>query len=353
MAAWRKAGRLERHRERLIGRMMAKGITQEFAERVFQQISGFGEYGFPESHAASFALIAYATAWLKCHHRTSFTAALLNAQPMGFYSVATIVDDAKRAGVAVLAIDVCESDWDCCLQSLPDGILAIRMGLRFLKGLAKAQGMRIPQIRAVHPFQSQEDVIRRCRLDRKASAVLAEAGAFAPFSVDRRRSLWEAYELPEADLLPFEPREPAADFAELRDFERVGWDYEASGHSTFAHPLAPMREVLTKHGLPTAQGVRGMPHGSPVSYSGLVICRQRPGTASGVLFVTLEDETGFVNLILWPKVFEANELLVRRAGFLGGSGVIPSEAGVVHGIVQRVWIPQFAVPNRGKSRDFH
>jgi error-prone DNA polymerase len=353
MAAWRKAGRLERHRERLIERMMAKGITQEFAERVFQQISGFGEYGFPESHAASFALIAYATAWLKCHHRVAFTAALLNSQPMGFYSVATIIDDAKRAGVVVLAVDVSASHWDCVLEALAEGCLAIRVGLRFVKGLSRAQGLRIPQMRSAQPFSSQEDVVRRCGLDRKARAVLAEAGAFASFGSGRRQALWEALESPEPDALPLAFAESAPEFAPLDDFERVGWDYSASGHSSFAHPLAPMRERLRQRGLPTAEEVRGMPDGEPVSYAGLVICRQRPGTASGVLFVTLEDETGFVNLILWPKVFEKYELLARTAGFLGVSGVVQSESGVVHVIVRRLWLPQFSAPSGGPSRDFH
>src|SRR5438309_5785059 len=193
MAAWHRTGRMERHRERLIARMQAKGIAVEFAERVFEQIRGFGEYGFPESHAASFALIAYATAWLKCHYHGEYTCALLNAQPMGFYVPATIVEDAKRHGVVVCSIDVQGSDWDCTLESCAEsaGGFAVRMGLRYVKGLGEGEWESIVEARRAAGFASLQDFARRTGLDEGSLSALAEAGAFDSFRVDRRTALWD------------------------------------------------------------------------------------------------------------------------------------------------------------------
>ncbi len=396
MAAWRRSGRIERHRDRLVSRMLAKGIAREFAERVFDQIRGFGEYGFPESHAASFALIAYATAWLRCHYPEVFTCSLLNAQPMGFYTPATIIDDAVRHGVEVRPVDVTASDWDCTLEpedseegcTAPGGArrprskarrgsgqavrdrgatplrgmhrpsrFAVRMGLRYVKSLsAERDWRRIERARAERSFESLADFSRRTRLDDRVLRRLAEAGAFAPFEGRRRAALWEAQGLgPAAETsLPVAPADPLPDFDPLDDFQTIDWDYRFSAHSTRGHPLAPLREALAAQKLPDAHTVAGMPDGRRVRYAGLVICRQRPGTASGVTFMTLEDETGFVNVVIWKQVFDDHAVLARTASFLGVSGKLQSESGVVHVVADALWAPEIpSRPPTAGSRDFH
>ena len=422
MAAWRRSGRIERHRDRLVSRMLAKGIAREFAERVFDQIRGFGEYGFPESHAASFALIAYATSWLRCHYPDVFTCSLLNAQPMGFYTPATIVDDAVRHGVEVRPVDVTASDWDCTLEPRPEDVgeartapggasrprskarrgsgpvraapldagalehqscevrrengqavrnrvaapagamsrragFAVRMGLRYVKSLSEERDWRrIEAARAERPFASLADFSRRTRLDDRVLRRLAEAGAFAPFEGRRRAALWQAQGLGPASEapLPVAPDEPLPDFDPLDDFQAIDWDYRFSAHSTRGHPLAPLREALAAQNLPDARTVAGMPDGRRVRYAGLVICRQRPGTASGVTFMTLEDETGFVNVVIWKQVFDDHAVLARTASFLGVSGKLQSESGVVHVVADTLWAPAIpARPPTAGSRDFH
>jgi error-prone DNA polymerase len=426
MAAWRRSGRLERHHDRLVPAMVAKGVKPEMAERVFDQIRGFGDYGFPCAHATSFALIAYASGYLKCHHHPEFTCALLNAQPMGFYAPSTIVDDAKRHGVEVRPIDVTASDWDCTLEPLMDRHLddhralaiatqgaeapsstavtapsdqavstagepsgshpglsgescgaaknacsadscpcdakrclprwphAVRMGLRYVKGLAEEDGRRLVQARAEQPFHSLDDLIRRTRLDAGSLVELAESGAFEALGVDRRTALWNVRALAKRrDLvLPLGVREPAPRFDRLGRSAEIAWDYRASAHSTRGHPLAPMRAALREAGLPDARGVLAMRDGARVRYAGIVICRQTPGTASGVTFMTLEDESGFVNLVIWPSVMEAFARLVRTAVFLGVAGRIQRQHDIVHVIAREFWQPRLAVPDVA-GRNFH
>ncbi len=347
MAAWRKTGRIEKHHERLVSRMQAKGIAPEFAERVFEQIRGFGEYGFPESHAASFALISYATACLRTHYPVEFTCALLNAQPMGFYSPSTIIDDAKRHGVSILPADVTRSDWDCTIE---DG--SVRMGLRFVNGLGERDWEKISSGR---PFQSLSDFVRRTKLDENALNTLAEAGALDAFGSDRRAMLWEVrgllnsrqFSLP-LDTVAVSPR-----FQPLNAFEQIAWDYRTKSHSTQAHPLSELRAELTRLRLPDARTLSGMKHGDRVRYAGIVICRQHPGTANGVTFYTLEDETGFVNLIVWRKVFERYSVIAKSASLMGVTGTLQSEDGVVHLVAERLWEPKLGTkPERVGSRDF-
>ena len=318
MAAWHRTGRMERHRERLITRMQAKGIAPQFAERVFEQIRGFGEYGFPESHAASFALIAYATAWLKCHYHAEFTCALLNAQPMGFYAPATIVEDAKRHHVIVRPVDVGVSEWDCTLEPCEEsaGGFAVRMGLRYVKGLGERDWESIAAARRAAPFASVSDFVRRTTLDEGILGTLAEAGAFDGFNVARRRSLWDVRRLARTreESLSFPARESKPLFESLSSFEEVKWDYRTTSHSPRRHPLEPMRASLTRQGLPDARTVTSMKNGENVRYAGLVICRQRPGTAGGVVFMTLEDETGFVNVVVWESVFQRYSVLAKTWG---------------------------------------
>ncbi len=358
MAAWHRTGRMECHRERLITRMQVKGIAAEFAERVFEQIRGFGEYGFPESHAASFALIAYATAWLKCHYHAEYTCALLNAQPMGFYTPATIVEDAKRHHVVMRSIDIQTSDWNCTLElcTQSHGGFAVRMGLRYVKGLGEGEWERIIRTRRTAAFTSLQDFARRTGLDEASLSALAESGAFDSFHIDRRTALWDARRLArtrgESLSLPARERRPG--FAPLSDFEEVGWDYRRTSHSARRHPLEPMRASLIRHKLPDARAVAQMRNGVKIRYAGLVICRQRPGTAGGVVFMTLEDETGFVNAVIWESVFQRYAVLAKTASFLGISGTIQAEEGVVHLVAEELWEPRVELkPASMRSRDFH
>jgi error-prone DNA polymerase len=358
MAAWHRTGRMERHRERIITRMQAKGIAPEFAERVFEQIRGFGEYGFPESHAASFALIAYATAWLKCHYPADFACALLNAQPMGFYTPATIVEDAKRHNVTVRPIDVTVSDWDCtlepCLQSA--GSFAVRMGLRYVKGLGEGDWKKISQARSAAPFDSLDDFARRTQLDDGILGKLAEGGAFESFDVARRHALWNMRRLVHLrnESLSLTTPETTPEFEALTPFEEVRWDYRTTSHSARRHPLEPLRPALISQGLPDARTVANRKNGERIRYAGLVICRQRPGTAGGVVFMTLEDETGFVNVVVWESVFSRYAMLAKTVNFLGITGTLQVEDGIVHLVAEAFWEPEVKlIPATVHSRDFH
>jgi error-prone DNA polymerase len=384
MAAWRRSSRLAQHEDRLISRMQAKGITPEFARRVFQQIQGFGEYGFPESHAASFAIICYASSYLRRHYPAEFTCGLLNAQPMGFYSIATIVEDAKRQGVDVRPVDAQRSAWDCTLEEIngaggageagmgsfpsrlsrpscpsrPSCQFAVRMGLRFVKGFGEKDGARFLAARANAPFASLPDVARRTGLNRQALGALAEAGAFESLGLSRRAALWEvpgAVHDTRMTLALSDPDDmPVPVFPPLDAGETVTWDYRASSHSVRGHPIAALRPAFERQGLPDARTVQTLPSGASVRYAGLVICRQRPATASNVTFMTLEDETGFVNLVIWDRVFEAFSVLARTASLLGVTGTIESKGDVVHLIVQRLWVPRaLTVRESIRSRDFH
>jgi error-prone DNA polymerase len=358
MAAWHRTGRMERHRERLITRMKAKGIAPQFAERVFEQIRGFGEYGFPESHAASFALIAYATAWLKCHYPAEFTCALLNAQPMGFYAPATIVEDAKRHNVIVRPIDVRVSQWDCTLEpcSASIGGFAVHMGLRYVKGLGEADWESIASARQIAQLASVDDVVLHTTLDEGVLGKLAEAGAFEGFGVDRRTALWNVRRLTHTrgESLSLPARESAPAFESLTSFEEVQWDYHTTSHSPRRHPLEPLRSTLAHQGLPDARTIASMKNGVKVRYAGLVICRQRPGTAGGVVFMTLEDETGFVNAVVWESVFQRHSVLAKTVNFLGITGKLQVEDNVIHLVAEELWQPKLKLePAAARSRDFH
>jgi error-prone DNA polymerase len=369
MAAWRRTGRLERHRDRLITRMRAKGIEPEFAERVFDQIRGFGDYGFPESHAASFALVAYVSAWLKRHYLDAFTCALLNAQPMGFYSPATLIDDAKRHGLVVLPVCVATSAWDCTLEKAPASLAtmglrnpgdagvrsyAVRMGLRYVKSFHEGDAKRLLDARAEQPFVSVEDCVRRSGIDERMRTRLSQAGAFEAIEGARRDAIWQARGTVEASPMALDSAEREVAFRDLTDLETVSWDYETTGHSPRGHPLAAMRERLSALGLPDARAVSKMPNGRRVRYAGLVIVRQRPGTAKGVVFMTMEDETGFVNVVLWQNVFARYALLAKTSSFLGVTGKLQRESDVVHIVADSLWEPDSPRERaRTKSRDFH
>jgi error-prone DNA polymerase len=365
MGAWKSSGRIETHQDKLISRMIKHGIPRDFAERLFSQILGFGEYGFPESHAASFAHIAYITAWLHCHHPEVFLCAMLNAQPMGFYAPSTLIEDARRHGVITLPIDVNHSRWDCTLEETeaPTALghdnsferrFAVRMGYRYVKGL----GVRDQEKLAVvpRPVRSGEDFARKSQLPLRSLVVLAEAGAFDSLGLTRREALWRVRGAAPAAHDAFENAAPekSPPFLSLSVPEQVLWDYRFANHSPRGHPMSPLRPWLKKRAILAASQVRDTKNGKKVDYVGLIICRQRPGTATGVVFLTLEDEQGFVNVVVWNRVFDRYEREVRTASLLGVRGKVQAEKGVVHVVAEELYIPEISLGDHAhKSRDFH
>jgi error-prone DNA polymerase len=307
------------------------------------------------SHASSFALIAYATSYLRRHHLAEFTCGLLNALPMGFYSAATIVGDAQRHGLEVRPIDVAVSQWDCTIEGD-----AVRMGLRFVKGLSLGDGERVARLAREAPFASMNDFVRRARLDERAYAALAEAGALGTLAAERRDALWQVrgWARRQEDTLGL-GGDHGLDgddvrFSDLSKLDTILWDYRASDHSTRGHPLEPLRGWMKSQRLPDARSVQRARDGSRVEYVGVVICRQRPYTASGVTFMTLEDETGFVNAVVWQRVFEEFALTIKTTSFLGITGKLQVTQGIVHLIAERVWKPELhRRPEHVRSRDFH
>ncbi|HNS96103.1 MAG TPA: error-prone DNA polymerase [Polyangiaceae bacterium] len=348
MAAWRKHGRLLEHRERLLRGFEKTGISKRFGERLFKQIQGFGEYGFPESHAASFALLVYASGWLKAHHPAAFCAALINSQPMGFYSPATIVRDARGHGVQVLPIRVNASDWDCKLEH---GHPAnVRLGFRLLRGLGKAAGSSIENARIKGPFLDFNDFLLRTALRKDAVEILAEAGAFEDLVPERRQALWKARAPRSGSLFAHEPiREPDVALPALRPVEQLVLDYGRVGFSLQDHPMRHLRSKLEQTLF--AEQLQHMRHGSKVAVAGVVINRQRPSTASGVVFMTLEDETAMISLVLWPSVFEAYRHILTHSKILWVQGTLDRREGVTHILVRAARRLDSPV-GRIQSRDF-
>jgi DNA polymerase III alpha subunit len=309
------------------------------------------------SHAASFALIAYATCWMRKHYMPEFTCSLLNAQPMGFYSPATIVGDAQRHGLEIRPIDVTTSEWDCTLEPTPtDYAYAVRMGLRWLKGIQLGDGQKIVEARRERAFASVEDFVRRTQLPVRTHTTIAEAGALGPLERERRDALWQVTGWVRRQHEPLDLGGDIHDvgFAKLGKLDEIFWDYRASDHSTRGHPLAPMRDELRSHHWPDARTVSRGRDGQRVDYVGVVICRQQPGTAAGVVFMTLEDETGFVNLVVWQQVFQQYASIIKTTSLLGVSGKLQVQEGIVHLIAERVWVPELSRPvAEVESRDFH
>lgn len=353
MAAWRKKGTLEGFGEKLVRGMRQRGISLDYAQQIFKQIQGFGEYGFPESHSASFALLVYVSGWIKCHYPAAFTAALINSHPMGFYSPRALLADAQRHGIVVRPVCVVRSDWDCLLEPVSDGEFAIRCGLRLVKGLAKDQGEAIMKSRNIEPFRDIPDIARRTRLDRGALEALAEADAFKALGVGRRQAAWVLQglwtELPlfaglaRREPVPALPPETAA--------EAIEADYRRVGLSVDVHPMSLIRPQLP--GVPPLRELQDLPSGSRVSIAGLVANRQRPGTAKGVVFMTFEDETAMVNLVVWPKVWAQYRRIARGSALLGADGRLQRQDEAMSVLVERLWaIPEDALGIRNQSRDF-
>jgi error-prone DNA polymerase len=347
MAAWRRKGGLEHFEGRLVHGMLERGYAREFAQAVYKQILGFGEYGFPESHSASFALLVYVSAWLKRHEPVAFCAALLNSQPMGFYAPAQLVQDAQRHGVDVLPVDVVASDWDCTLEGR-----ALRLGLRMVGGLAEAAAQRIT---AGRPFESVDDLAQRAALDRRELSRLAAAGALASLAGHRRQAHWLAAGVERASgmLRAMPTRETPADLVPPGEGEDIVADYASLGLTLRRHPLALLRGRLTRLKLLTAERLRALPHGRVARAAGLVTCRQRPDTSSGVIFVTLEDETGCVNVIVWRDLVERQRRELLGAHLLGVEGVIERDGEVVHLVARRLFDHDFLLGRLAvSSRNF-
>jgi error-prone DNA polymerase len=389
MAAWRRPGLIEQFRKKLLIGMQANNLPEEFAQRVYQQIEGFGEYGFPESHAASFALLVYASSWLKHYYPAAFAAAMVNSQPMGFYQPAQLVRDAREHGVPVRPIDVNCSSWDCTLESgedraarsEKDGAVAsatvqsrssqlaprssqfLRLGLRMLNGLGEKAGRAIERARETGPFISIDDFARRTNLGQAVIKRLAQADAFGSIGANRRQALWQALDqekkrrpMPLFDAsstapIADRPRRPGATHSStppiepffdqpqdqsqkepslpalppMQPYEETVADYRSAGLSLRAHPISFYREQLNQLGVTSAQGLWDLANELPVTVAGLVLLRQRPGTAKGITFVTLEDETGTMNLVVHQQTWDRFYRIARRA-----------PAWIVHGHVQMV-----------------
>ncbi len=360
MAAWRKNGRLARHQQKLLDGFRARGIPPEFAHRLFQQILGFGEYGFPESHSASFALLVYASAWLKVHHPAAFAAALINSQPMGFYSPASIVRDAQQHGVEVRPVRVETSAWDCTLEPsapAPDRPQALRLGLRLVKGLSAESAARLVAARELTPWSDLDDFIERSRARRDEVEVLAEAGAFEGLLDCRREALWRARSPREGGLFGGHAIEPKGRIGlpEVTAREQLSLDYGTVGISLHDHPMRHVRPTLGRRRVLFASQQRSWKQDQRVTVAGVVLTRQRPGTASGVVFITLEDETGTLNLVLYAHVFDRFELVARHAGMMLARGRVDRRGDVVH--IRAQHLERLDMP-RGdtlaiRSRDFH
>lgn len=354
MAAWRRNGKLARHRERLLAGFERSGIAREFGERLYRSIEGFGEYGFPESHAASFALLVYASSWLKVHHPAAFAAALVNSQPMGFYSPGSIVKDAERHGVEVLPARVDASDWDCTLEGEELSPPALRLGLRLVRGLGEEAGRRVEQARRQRAFAGVEDLVARAGLGKRELEALAHAGALVGFGLERREAMWKvrAPRAGEGELFAgLELGDALPELPPMSRAEQLVLDYETTGVSVGDHAMKVVRPRLPRH-FKSARDLGTTPHGARVSTAGMVICRQRPGTASGVVFITMEDETGFVNLILWSRTFEKWRHIATTSSMLVAHGKVERQGEVVYVVPDRLEkLGLYQVP--AMSRDFH
>ena len=359
MAAWKRHGGLGHFGDRLISGMRERGYSDEFAARIFEQIQGFGEYGFPESHAASFALLVYVSAWLKCHEPAAFSAALINSQPMGFYSVSQLVRDAREHGVEIRAVDVQVSDWDCTLERAADDRPAIRLGLRLVRGLSGAAADRIIEARrardgAATVFTDLQDLAAAAELDRGDLEALAAAGACAAITGNRHRAFWAvAGTEAQLPLAPPAPEEALPMLTAPTEGENLVADYRHLGLTLGRHPLALLRAPFERRGVVRAGELPQHDDGARIVVAGLVTTRQKPSTASGVTFITLEDDSGHVNLIVWKNIGAAHRRILFESRLLEAEGRLQREGLVTHVIVERLydrtrWLGRLVT----RSRDF-
>ena len=384
MAAWKRSAKLLRHEDKLVRGFVERGIPREFAERLFSQIKGFGEYGFPESHAASFALLVYASAWIKVHYPLEFACSLINAQPMGFYSVSSIVRDAQNRGVSVLAPDVTESNWDCTVEvhelhrasrtdaappvsseRVSDAASTVRrflrLGMRVVKGMGEEPAGRVAKARGERPFRDTKDLAVRAALRTDQMDALAEAGALSSLTSERRQAMWLVREPEQGPLFEqIASNEPAVSLPPLADVEQLRFDYARLGLSVDDHPMRHLRARMKKRGVVSSAELFYLRHGTIAKVAGLVLSRQRPMTASGVVFVTLEDEFGMMNLILTPVIFDRSYRTAVHARLLLVQGKVErtprtakeGEHPVIHVLVEKLEALQLPGGLEARSRDF-
>jgi error-prone DNA polymerase len=340
--------------------MTANGIVGATQDEIIQSITSFALYGFPESHAASFALIAYASAYLKCHYLAAFTAAILNNQPMGFYSPATLVKDAQRHGLKVRPIDVMQSNWECTLEPGPKENFSMRVGLRYVHGLHESAGRALVSARNERPFTSIDDLVLRVPALQKNELVqLADIGALNFLDPVRRRhrrdALWQVERAAQRTgplLETLEPGEESSPLDVMTPEERLVADFNGTGITIGPHPMAYRREELSPHGILRASDLAGVPNGRLVRVAGCVIARQRPGTAKGFVFLSLEDETGIANIIVTPDVLDRNRATIIQGKFLLFEGPLQNVDNVIH--VKAARVEEIAVLHAAPpSRDFH
>ena len=357
MAAWQRRGGLQQYRDKLIAGMLARGYSSEFANRIYQQILGFGSYGFPEAHSASFALLAYASSWLRCHHHPAFVAGLLNSWPMGFYAPAQLIYDARRHDVVFRGVDVQVSHWDCTLErGTGGGGPEVRLGLRLVSGLPEEQGRAIEAQRLQHgAFTSVDELAHRAQLPKRSLSLLAQAAALDSLAGHRRQAHWRAIgieRLPGA-LAGASAKEGTLSLPQPNEGEEILADYRSLGLTLKRHPLALLRAKLDRLRVLRAVDLRERVSGQTVRVAGIVTHRQRPETASGVIFMSLEDETGISNLIVWPSVQAQQRQPVFSAHLMVVQGELQNEMNVIHVIAEKVrdyshWLGRLQVD----SRDF-
>ncbi|HVP89440.1 MAG TPA: error-prone DNA polymerase [Casimicrobiaceae bacterium] len=363
MAAWKRKGGLEPFERRLVEGMRERGYEEAFARQIYQQILGFGDYGFPESHSASFALLVYVSSWIKHYEPAAFTCALLNSQPMGFYSPSQLTQDLRRHGVTILPADATVSEWECTLEEMElrstqraGGQPALRLGLCLVKGFPQASGDRLVAARRARAFNDVADLARRAKLNRHDLEALAAAGALASLSGHRCSALWDVAGIermpPVLDEAPIDEASPV--LAPPGEGDDIVADYAGLGLTLGRHPVALLRERLQRQRMFTAAELKALPHGRIARVTGLVTGRQRPGTASGVTFVTLEDETGMVNVIVWRDLAERQRKELLRSSLLTVYGTLEREGEVVHLIAGHLRDQTALLGNLvTRSRDFH
>lgn len=365
IAGWNTRGdnRLEVFGRRVMDGMIARGYSPDFARRCFQQIKGFGDYGFPESHAASFALLVYVSAWLKRYYPAAFAAALLNSQPMGFYAPAQIVRDAREHGVEVRGVDVNASGWECSLEERHEGQPAVRLGMSLIKGMREMEAKAIEHAVAEHgPFANIEDLWHASAVRVACLKVLASADAFGSMGLDRQTALWQIGSLRDDDIPLFDAPNVDAQIdtlplPQVSGVRKVSQDYRVLGLSLRAHPISFLRDKLAQRGVRPTIDLKNettCTTGTRMAVAGLVLVRQRPSTASGVIFMTLEDETGVANLIVRPHIFERYSQAARHGVIVIARGRVERQGQVVHILVQSMQdVSQELRELEAASRDFH
>lgn len=354
MAAWRRKGVLEKFRDKLIRGLIDHGIAVEMAERVYRQIQGFGEYGFPESHAASFAILVYASSWLKCHYPAAFTASILNSLPMGFYAPAQLVRDAREHGVEVRPVDINASDWESTLEPNGESSCALRLGFRLVHGVGEEEATKIMQGRKDGPYRSMDDVARRAQIKKGTLSKLSAADAFQSLELNRRQALWNALVPREEGPLFHDPDEDdAAPLPLLKESEEVVADYRTVGLTLRKHPVSFMRPSLERLRVFASAELPFLNNDTFVKVAGLVLIRQQPGTAKGIRFITLEDETGIVNLIVRQEIWNRYRRMAVRASSLLATGRLQIHGIIIHVLVSKLEdLSQVMKGLKTKSRDF-